>query len=221
MLFKNNKIRGAEETIAEELRAARQEKNITLTEVAKKLSINPEYLTALEDGDYAALPGGVYGKTFLREYSSWLGLNSERLLEKYQKEKGKTDSADKDVFSKKKIKKSELVIFPKILKNILLLVVAAIFFLYLGFYLMKTFSLPKIEIFQPPDNLVTENGFVNVVGRADAKTQITINGVQTLKDDAGNFTKKIDLKKGINIIIISGQNKYSRQQNIEKQVLAK
>jgi cytoskeletal protein RodZ len=221
MLFKNNKIQEAEETIAEKLRTARQEKNISLTDAAKKLSINPDYLTALENGDYAALPGGVYGKTFLREYSSWLGLNSEHLLEKFQKEKGEADSADKDVFSKKKIKRSELVIFPKILKNIFLLAVAAIFFLYLGYYLMKTFSLPKIEIYQPPDNLVTESNIVDIVGRADAKTQITINGIQTLKDGAGNFTKRIDLKKGINIIIISGQNKYSRQKNIQKQVLAK
>jgi transcriptional regulator with XRE-family HTH domain len=221
MLFKSNRIQEAEETVAEKLRAARQEKNITIEAAAKKLSINPEYLASLENGDYSILPGGVYGKTFLREYSSFLGLNSDRLLEKYQKEKGETRDAGQDVFSKKKINKSELVIFPKILKNILLAAVATVFFLYLGYYLMKTFSPPKVEIYQPPDNLVTENNFVDVVGHADAKTQITINGRQTLKDGAGNFTQRIDLKKGINTIIISAQNKHSRQKNIEKQILVK
>jgi transcriptional regulator with XRE-family HTH domain len=221
MLFKSNKIKGGEETVAEKLRAARVEKKITLEAAAKILAINPAYLTALENGDYASLPKGIYTKTFLREYSSFLGLNPGGLTERYQEEKNKKTNEKNDVFSKKKINKSELVIFPRILKNILLIAVIVIFFSYLGYYLMETFSLPKVEIYQPPDNLVTDNNFVDVVGHADAKTQITINDKQILKDAAGNFTERVDLKKGINTIILSAQNKYSRKEIIEKQILVK
>jgi cytoskeletal protein RodZ len=221
MLFKNNKITEGGETLGEKLRAAREEKKATLEAAAKTLSINSEYLAALERGDYASLPSGVYTKTFLREYSSWLGLSPTRIIESYQKEKNKAVSSEKDVFSKKKINKLELVIFPRILKNILLIIIVAVFFSYLGYYLLKTFSLPKVDIYQPPDNLVTENSFVDVVGQADAKTQITINDKQILKDSAGNFQERVNLKKGINTIVISAQNKYSRKKIIEKHVLVK
>ncbi|MDD5527903.1 MAG: helix-turn-helix domain-containing protein [Patescibacteria group bacterium] len=220
MLFTRNKIKEDEETVAEKLRVAREEKKFTLAAAAKKLSINPEYLAALERGDYTALPGGVYEKTFLRQYSSWLGLNPVWIAEKYQKERG-GNNGNKDVFSKKKIKKSELAIFPGILKNILLIAAIIILFSYLGYYLFSTFSSPKVEIYQPPDNLVTQNNFVDVIGRADAKTQIAINGRKILKDSTGNFQERINLKIGINTIIISAQNKYSRKKIIEKQILVK
>jgi transcriptional regulator with XRE-family HTH domain len=221
MLFKNSKIKTGEETVAEQLRLAREEKKITLAAAAKKLSINPGYLAALEKGDYFSLPSGAYGRIFLREYSSYLGLNQKRIAEKFQKEKNISLGDNKDVFSKKKIKKSELAIVPKILKNILLIIVVTIFLSYFGYYLMKIFSLPQVEIYQPADSLVTENNFVDVVGRADTKTQITINDLQILKDDAGNFTERVDLKKGVNTITISAQNKYSRKKIITKQVLVK
>jgi cytoskeletal protein RodZ len=221
MLFKSNKIREDEETVGEKLRTARDDKKIELAAAAKNLAINPEYLSALENSDYTALPSGVYAKTFLRKYSSYLGLDSTKLIKKYQLETGKTASEQKDVFSKKKINKLEMVIFPRILKNILLIIVVAFFFSYLGYYLLNTYSLPKVEIYQPADNLVTENNYVDVVGRADSKTQITINDQQVLKDDAGNFQERIDLNKGVNTIIISAQNKYSRKEIITKQILVK
>jgi hypothetical protein len=221
MVFKKNKIALNDDTVAEQLRRARGEKNVTLETASNKLSINITYLKAMEKGDYEALPRGVYVKTFLKRYSSWLGLNSALVIEKFEKENGFLSQENKDVFSKKKIKKSELAIFPKIFKNILLIVVVIIFFSYLGYDLMKTFSLPELDIYQPVDSLVTENSYIDVVGHADVKTQITINDLQILKDSSGNFSEKVDLKKGINIITISAQNKYSRKKIIQKQVLVK
>ncbi|HTX87089.1 MAG TPA: helix-turn-helix domain-containing protein [Candidatus Nanoarchaeia archaeon] len=221
MLFQSNKIKEGEDTVAEKLRAAREEKKITLEAAAKNLAIKIDYLTALEKGDQSALPAGVYAKTFLRQYAAFLGLNARQLLFKYQKEISHGTAEKKDVFAKKKINKSQLLIFPRILKNVLLLVIAVIFLSYLGYYLLKTFSSPRVEIFQPADNLVTQNNYVDVIGRADSKTQITINNKQILKDEAGNFQERVDLNRGINTIVISAQNKYGPKKIIEKQILAK
>jgi transcriptional regulator with XRE-family HTH domain len=221
MVFKNNKIRGEDETVAEKLHAARMGKDIKIEEAAKKISINPEYLTALERGDYSSLPSGVYAKTFLREYAAFLGLDPAQLEEKYRQEKKGSENGHRDVFSKKKINKLEMLIFPKLLKNLLLFLIVTIFFAYLGYYLLNTFSLPNVQIYQPTDNLVTESNFIDIIGRADSKTQITINNQQVLKDEGGNFSKRVNLKKGLNTIVISAQNKYSRKKIIEKQVLVK
>jgi cytoskeletal protein RodZ len=221
MLFKKNKIKDGEETVAEKLRLAREGKKISLEEAAKKLGINSAYLAALENSDFDGLPSGVYEKIYLKKYASLLGLNPARLEEKLKKEKGAANKSGKDVFAKKKINPRELLVFPKILKNIAIIIIVAALFLYLGFYLKNVFSQPQVIISSPPDNLVTENNFVEVSGQTSSKTQITINDKQILKDGEGNFRESVELKKGLNIVIISAQNKYSRKKIIEKQILVK
>jgi len=221
MLFTRNKIREVEEPVAEKLRRARMEKNLPLSAVARQLGIREDYLAALENNDREKIPPGVYEKTFLKKYASFLGLNSLKLAEKYQREKTEASRETADVFSKKKIKAAELLVFPKILKNILIVFFIAALFLYLGYYLKISFSQPTIKISEPPDNLVTENNFVEVVGVTDPKTQITINDAPVSKDDEGNFRETVELKKGINLLVISAQNKYSRKKIIQKQILAK
>jgi transcriptional regulator with XRE-family HTH domain len=221
MLFIKNKIRQDEYLVAEKLRAARIEQNLSLPDIAQKLGIRADYLEALENGNYEKIPTGVYEKTFLKKYAAFLGLNALKLAEKYQKERIGKSKENPDVFAKKRIRSSELLIFPKILKNILIVFFIAALFLYLGYYLKTSFSQPMVEILQPPDNLVTENNFVDIIGKADPKTQITINNKQILKDETGNFRETVELKKGINTITISAQNKYSRKKIIQKQILVK
>lgn len=221
MLFTRNKIKEDEETLAEKLRTAREEKKITIELAAQKLTINQEYLSALENGDYARLPAGVYGKTYLKKYSAYLGLSWPPLEEKYNKEKKILNKESKDVFAKRKIDKRELLVFPKIIKNILIIFFVVTLFFYLGYYLKNSFSQPKINITSPIDNLVTENNSVEIIGQTERRTQVTINNKQILKDEKGNFQETIELKKGLNLITISAQNKYSRKKIIEKQILVK
>jgi cytoskeletal protein RodZ len=221
MLFTHKKIKDAEAAVAEKLRVAREEKKVTIEFVAQKLGINQEYLSALENGDYNRLPAGVYEKTYLKKYGAYLGLNLPRLEEKYLKEKGLASKEKKNVFAKRKINAREMLVFPKILKNILVIIFVVALFLYLGIYLKNSFSQPKMFISSPADKMVTENNTVDVIGQADTRTQITINNKQIIKDESGNFRETVDLIKGLNTITISAQNKYGRKKIIEKQILVK
>lgn len=222
MNFTTSKIKEGDETVADKLRLTREQKSLSLKNVAKKLDIKYEYLASLEKGEYDKLPGGIYEKTFLKKYTHFLGLDYQQLEKNFLREKGVVSrEKEKDVFSKKRVKGREFLVFPKIIRNILITIIAFTFFIYIGFYLKTSFSSPKIEIIEPVDNLVTENNFIYVVGKTSPKTEITINSQQVLKDDSGYFREKVNLKNGLNTIIISGQNKYSRKRVIEKQVLVK
>ena len=63
-----------------------------ITTIAKQLCIREEFLQALEDGDYAALPETVYILGFARNYAMELGLNPDEVVEKIKEELG-VDSA--------------------------------------------------------------------------------------------------------------------------------
>lgn len=65
------------------LREARENKGLTLEDVQAKIRINTRYLTALENGQYSALPTPVHARGFLRNYARFLGLDPQPLLDRY------------------------------------------------------------------------------------------------------------------------------------------
>lgn len=89
-------------TVGEILRAARTtgRRKREISTVAKQLCIREEFLTALEEGDYAAIPETVYILGFARNYAMELGLNPDEIVAKIKREMGlvpecaAADSAD-------------------------------------------------------------------------------------------------------------------------------
>jgi cytoskeletal protein RodZ len=69
-------------TFSEELRHAREEKNISLAEISKSTRINLKYLEALDQGSFDILPQ-AYIRAFIREYANAVGLSPVEILQKY------------------------------------------------------------------------------------------------------------------------------------------
>lgn len=69
--------------VGETLRDARHRMNLTLDDVAAATRIKVSYLSALEDGEYAALPGVAYATGFLRNYARFLGLPPDEIVQQY------------------------------------------------------------------------------------------------------------------------------------------
>lgn len=75
--------------IGELLRERREELGLELGAIGDALRIKPVYLAAIEEGRVQDLPGPTYAIGFVRAYSHYLGLDSERVLDSY-----KAESAD-------------------------------------------------------------------------------------------------------------------------------
>ncbi len=220
--FISNKIYLDSETVAEQLRSARQAKKLKLDLVAKKLKIKEKYLEALEKGEYAKLPRGVYGKNFLREYALFLGLNYKKLAAEFETEVNVMEPKKQpEIFSKQIIKARHLWAMPKIFKNILIILIISVCFIYLGYRLNKIISPPFLAVDSPATNLVTSQNALLVSGKTEAEANLIINGQTVLTDKTGNFSQIISLKSGVNIITITANKKYSRFSSITRQVLLK
>jgi cytoskeleton protein RodZ len=72
--------------VGADLRAARERLGWGLAGYADALRIRPEYLAALEDGQFDALPGAAYAAGFLRSYGRALGLDADDLVRRYKAE---------------------------------------------------------------------------------------------------------------------------------------
>lgn len=76
------------EGLGQWLRRAREAREVTLEEAEKALRIRRRYLQALEMGDYAALPGEIQARGFLRNYARFLNVSVEEALARYEAEVG-------------------------------------------------------------------------------------------------------------------------------------
>jgi len=229
-MFTKDKILSDNEIIAQQLRGARSAKKLKLKEISARINVNQKYLKALERGEFNKLPSGIYGKNFLKEYAIFLGLDHKDLTKLYQvnndesaldaNQPGKNKKTA--YFSKQVIKGRNFLVFSKIVKGIIIVLIVAVCFTYLGLCLNKIVSEPEITIVEPPDNLVTKDNFINIIGTTNSEVQVTINGeAVTLLEDKGGiyFSKKINLKSGVNTVIIVAKKKYSRETIIKKQIL--
>ena len=74
------------ETVGSQLRRAREAAGLSLAQVAAETRIGERLLGAIEDSNYAALPGRTYAVGFSRTYAKVLGLNEAEITEGVRRE---------------------------------------------------------------------------------------------------------------------------------------
>jgi len=70
--------------IGELLAREREERRMTIDDVANALHIRPRYIMALEEGDIAAMPGLPYAKGYLTRYVKYLSLDCVEILRRFE-----------------------------------------------------------------------------------------------------------------------------------------
>lgn len=78
----------AKGTFGERLKREREMREVSVDELTKATRISPRFLEALENEQWERLPGGVFGRGFVRTIARYLGLNEEGLLGDYDLARG-------------------------------------------------------------------------------------------------------------------------------------
>ena len=140
----------AQNKLGEVLRTAREARDVDLARVERDTKIRARYLQALEDGDYAELPGAVYTKGFLRNYGAYLGLDTEYLVDLYRLESSQPTSEKPTVPTPPRPistrRSRPLVVTPGAIMAALLTVGVAIFIIYIALELVTFARTPDLEI---------------------------------------------------------------------------
>jgi cytoskeleton protein RodZ len=77
-------------SVAEQLRAAREERKLTLHQVAELTKLKSDHVRALEAGDYDAFAAPVYIKGFVRTYATLLKLDVPKVMSALEAELSQT-----------------------------------------------------------------------------------------------------------------------------------
>jgi cytoskeletal protein RodZ len=70
-------------TFGGRLREARERRGISLRQIANATKIAVAVLEALERNDISRLPGGIFGRAFVRSYAVEVGLDPERTIQEF------------------------------------------------------------------------------------------------------------------------------------------
>ena len=74
------------QTVGEQLKAAREERQMTLTDVAAQTRIPIRHLEALESSNFAALPGSMYSIGFAKSYARCVSLDQKVVADEMRAE---------------------------------------------------------------------------------------------------------------------------------------
>jgi transcriptional regulator with XRE-family HTH domain len=77
-------------SLGERFRAAREQRGLTLSDVAEQVRIRSVYLAALEEENWKAIGAPVYIRGFLRTYARHLGLDPEEAVSEFNAREGGT-----------------------------------------------------------------------------------------------------------------------------------
>lgn len=65
------------------MKRARETRGVTLREIATRTKISVSALEALERNDISRLPGGIFGRAFVRAYAEEVGLDPEQTIREF------------------------------------------------------------------------------------------------------------------------------------------
>ncbi|MEA1936580.1 MAG: helix-turn-helix domain-containing protein [Patescibacteria group bacterium] len=202
-------------TVGECLKRKREELNISLENVSEKLKVKISYLENLEKGDYEKLPPDVFVKGFIKSYARLMGMNSEKMVGIYVREKKIGDKIEKK-HQKKKIIANKLttknfaIITPKIVTAFLSLLILFIVGYYLWYQISSFNSTPYLFVASPYEDQIVNDSEITIEGETEKETVIRINGQDVFVNPHGYFKEEITLQAGKNVLIIEATNKFDR-----------
>ncbi len=207
--------------VGEILQTARQRKGVDLARAERETKIRARHLMALESGDVGDLPAPVYAKGFLRNYSTYLGLDADEMLARWHKEIDRPRSAD--VPSVKP--PPQPITTPsrgfKLTSGLVVaLVLAAIVFAfvgYVGLQLIRFTQNPEITLSGPAiRQLPPDMDFVRIDGSGTPNAAITATGTDAVgaepivrtdtADSRGDWSLSLPVSKGENHFTIMGRD---------------
>lgn len=206
------------EPISFRLKHAREERHLSIPEVADLLKMNKEHIELIESGEYARLPfAHIYQKKLLGNYAEVLGLSKENIMKQFEIERGEKDQVTPVKIRRFHESKFNLPSFLRVSGVVL----SSTFLLgYLGYQVKQIVNPPELQLFAPIDGLVTKDQSIQVKGKTESEVKVTINGKEIKHDEQGVFDEPMTLSQGVNTIIISATTKHGKISTLTRYVVA-
>lgn len=208
-------------SIGQKFAEERRIKNLTIEEVAKATKIRPDFLKAIEDGDFEKLPSSAYAYGFVRNYAKYLGLPVEKSLAIYRREfdeKKAIEVLPRGFVNTKEFKPKRFRLGRGVVVISFLVIVI---FSFLFYQYRSAFFDPKIDLAYPKEGERINSLTFEVSGKTDPNGNLTIDSREVTIESNGNFKKKITVFPGTTKITLKIENQFGRSSTLVRNIIVK
>lgn len=206
-------------TVGSILQEARIVKKITFSQAETATKIRQKFLQAIESDDYSSLPSLAYAKGFVKNYSEYLGLDSNMVLAFFRRQTSEvTRSSLLPKGVPREMNTSLFQLTPGKFLGGILITLALIFFSYLGLQYRKLNEPAYLSVESPVNQLVTHDRRVDILGKTDPDATVTVNGINIVVRSDGKFFDQVSLDSGVNKITIIATSRFGKTTTIVREV---
>jgi len=73
-------------SLGQQLKQAREERGVSIHQIADATHIGARFLQAIENDDYGILPGGVFNRAFVRKFARQVGFDEDQAVKLYEEQ---------------------------------------------------------------------------------------------------------------------------------------
>lgn len=199
-------------TLGQRLKRARTRKKVSLVDAEIDTKIRGKFLLALEEDNWKNLPADAYTKGFVLRYAKYLGLDTDKVILQYQKEKNMRFAKDEDhILPQRSIKEVKFILTPRIFIPVFIGSFLIAVFGYITYQVYGFAAAPALMVMSPNDNAVFEQDVIEIKGVTDQTARVFVNQNQIQVASDGKFTAEYKLQKGANVIEVKSQGKTEKE----------
>jgi cytoskeletal protein RodZ len=204
-------------TVGQILTRARQQRGLSLAEVADTLKIPLHQLRGLEEGELTVFSAEIYARGAFHKYADFLGVRAEETKRAFLSVlTGAREYVPLRVYRPKSwlaAKFKARWALAGVVASVALVVGS-----YVAWQVASFVRLPDVALLQPAVGVASDT-IIPVSGTADAAATVKVNGTQVLLDQEGAWALELGLHPGINVIQVEATNAAGRVRTVEKSVL--
>lgn len=207
------------QTLGSILKQKRLELRKNLDQIHNQTKISLINLQALENNDFKKLPPDTFVKGFIRNYALAVGLNPEKLIAIFRRDKSKKEKINivpQEIDPKKVNRRFWWT--PKMSLFLAIGLGISLFLGYLGLQIKKYFSPPQLTIFDLAEESQTQKNQIEIKGQTEKDSTVYINNQLVNLNDEGNFFYQLKLAPGENKIEIKAVDQRHKENIIIRKI---
>ncbi|MEA3249804.1 MAG: helix-turn-helix domain-containing protein [Patescibacteria group bacterium] len=216
----------SKKSISEDLIEAREALGLSRTEAARQCGMTEDFVAYFEGEAPKSVSADIYTRNRLRDYCKLLGVNPKDATNRYrlEREVRKVVPACRSALCSRKhpltaVPSSRMLVTPKIIKAVLMLLVVVGIGAYFVGAAQRLTAPPQVTVSSPRDGLVTFDRSLVVAGRTEREVSLLINGKPVNIDGEGNFSDKLDLHDGLNVIEVVATKKHGKETKVTRRII--
>lgn len=203
--------------LGDRLKRERERLSLSLAAVASQTGVSEKYLAALENGEYAAVPGEVYRKKFLESYAAALSLPIADVFTLYERERKVVVGKDQ--------RRPRILRQPSVVNLRTFFVragIAGLVLLLAGYLTVKVLGVltpPELQVTQPAADARVSEEKLRVTGTTAPEATVKLNGQEVFLDATGAFTEDITLTEGLNVLTVTAKKDRSKARTVVRNIV--